>query len=431
MRSRLIHTCTAAALLVLSQAAAAKLTIEITQGAEGAQPIAVVPFSWNGPGQPVEDVAGIVAADLRRSGQFAPMPTANFVSMPHEADQVHFHDWRLLGAPDLVIGSVSDEGGRYLVKFRLFDVFKGAQLSAFSFHPTTAEVRHVAHKISDMVYEAITGEPGAFDTRIAYVKELRTAGEHRYSLVVADADGYNPQMALNSTQPIMSPAWSPDGRRLAYVSFENNRPEIYVQELSSEQRVRIAAFPGLDSAPAWSPDGRYLALVLSKDGNPEVYIMDMSNRALRRLTFDSAIDTEPAWMPDGKSIVFTSDRGGSPQLYQIPVGGGDVTRLTFEGEYNARASIAPDGQSIAMVDGHDGKFRIAVLDRRNGALRVMTTNSLDESPSFAPNGRIIIYATEVGNKGVLEAVSVDGRVHQRLGESTGDAREPAWSPFRQ
>lgn len=432
MRNRLYYLI-GLCLVWLTPAGHAALTIEITQGVEGAQPIAVVPFGWEGPGSeaPV-DIAGIIAADMKRSGQFAPLAEKDLVVKPHTREQVRFHDWRLLGAPNLVIGTVHAEAGRYTVKFRLFDVFKGSQLVAFSFHSGAGDLRHVAHQISDMIYENLTGEPGAFDTRIAYVTEVRDAGaKPRYSLTVADADGYNAHVALKSTQPIMSPAWSPDGERLAYVSFEHGRPEIYIQNLQTQKRRLIASFQGLNDAPAWSPDGSQLALVLSKDGNPEIYIMDLASRALHRVTRNFAIDTEPAWLPDGKSLVFTSDRGGAPQIYQISVHGGDVQRLTFEGDYNARAAVSPDGKLVAMVDGHNGRFRIAVIDRGTGDMRVLTNNRLDESPSFAPNGRMIIYATNVGDKGVLEAVSVDGRVHQRLGERSGDAREPAWSPFRQ
>lgn len=432
MRTR-VYLLIGLCLALASPIGRAALTIEITQGIEGAQPIAVVPFGWEGPGpRPPTDIAGVIAADLKRSGQFAPLPDKDLVVQPHTADQVRFHDWRLLGAPNLVIGTVQAEGERYTVNFRLFDVFKGAQLNAYSFHAGGDDLRHVAHQISDMIYENLTGEPGAFDTRIAYVTEVREdRGKNQYSLTVADADGYNPRVALKSGQPIMSPAWSPDGHRLAYVSFENGRPEIYIQALASRRRQLVAAFPGLNDAPAWSPDGTRLALVLSKDGNPEIYIMDLTSRTLHRVTRDIAIDTEPAWLPDGKSLIFTSDRGGSPQLYQVSVHGGDVQRLTFEGEYNARAAVSPDGKSVALVDGHNGEFRIAVMDLGTGDMRVLTQNRLDESPSFAPNGRMIIYATTVGDKGVLEAVSVDGRVHQRLGERSGDAREPAWSPFRQ
>lgn len=432
LRNRVVRLVLSLCLLAVSPHGRAALTIEITQGIEGAQPIAVVPFGWDGPGQPPQDVAGIIAADLKRSGQFSPLSSSDFISRPHDNDPIQFHDWRLLGAPNLVVGTVRPEGVGYRVLFRLYDIYKETQLIGYSIPSTAAELRHTAHHISDMIYESLTGEPGAFDTRIAYVTQVRdAAGKSRYSLMVADSDGYNPRAALHSTQPIMSPAWSPDGQRLAYVSFENGRPEIYIQVLTTQLRQRVSAYPGLNGAPAFSPDGTRLALVLSKDGNPEIYIMNLAKRSLRRLTHNIAIDTEPAWTPDGKNIVFTSDRGGAPQIYQKPVRGGDVRRLSFEGEYNARAAVSSNGQLVAMVDGHDGKYRIAVLDRGNGTMRVLTDNTLDESPSFAPNGRMIIYATQVGNKGVLEAVSVDGRIHQRLGERTGDAREPAWSPFIQ
>ncbi|MEJ2554428.1 MAG: Tol-Pal system beta propeller repeat protein TolB [Gammaproteobacteria bacterium] len=418
--------------LAAAGGAHAALTHEITQGVEGAVPIAVVPFGPVGANLPV-DVAAVITADLRRSGRFAPIARDDLIARPYEASQVNFRDWRLLKADNLVIGKVTPFGAGYVAQFQLFDVFRGVQLAGYSIRSDAKSLRRTAHKIADMIYETLTGEPGAFATRIAYITVINGAdGKRHYSLQVADSDGYNPQSVVKSTQPLMSPAWSPDATRLAYVSFENRLPKIYVQDLRTGRRRLLAHFPGVNGAPAWSPDGTQMALVLSKDGNPEVYVMDLATKRLRRLTDSLGIDTEPAWSPDGRFIIFTSDRGGSPQIYRIPSRGGHAQRLTFEGSYNARASYSADGKSIVMVhSGGDSRFRIAVLNLQNGAMQVLTDGKLDESPSFAPNGRMIIYATEEKMRGVLAAVSVDGRVKQRLSAREGDAREPAWAPLRQ
>jgi TolB protein len=421
-----------AALLLSIGKANAILNIEITQGVESALPIAIVPFGWDGPASaaPAVDIAAVISADLRRSGIFSPLPDRDFLARPRDASQVRFRDWSILGAANLVIGRVSEQGGGYSIQFQLFDVFKGVQLTGYSVRSSKEDLRRTAHQISDIIFETITGTPGAFATRIAYVTASRGGDGTRYSLLVADADGYDPRPVLNSRQPILSPSWSPDGSRLTYVTFENGAPQIFLQEIATGQRQRLSAFKGLNGAPAWSPDGKELALVLSKDGNPEIYIMNLATQNLRRITDSFAIDTEPAWSPDGRTIVFTSDRGGRPQLYRVSSRGGEAQRLTFEGNYNARAAFSPDGRMVAMVHAEGGKYRVAVLELESRTLRVLTDGALDESPSFAPNGSMIIYATEDRNRGVLAAVSVDGRVHQRLSEQRGDAREPAWSPFR-
>lgn len=419
--------------LALSGAARAGLTIDITQGVEGALPIAVVPFGWQGPAMNApQDIAQIISDDLRRSGLFEPLSRDDMLSRPQDGSQVNYRDWRLLGTPNLVVGRVTASGDNYKIQFQLFDVNRQTQLVGYSFSAAEKDLRRIAHQISDIIYETLTGDKGAFNTRIAYVtsKVWRTNNVRYYALYVADVDGYNAHLVVRSREPIMSPAWSPDGHKLAYVSFEQHRPMIFVQDIFTAERERVAGFRGINSAPAWSPDGTRLAMSLSKDGNSEIYIMRVASSTLQRLTHNRAIDTEPDWSPDGKSLVFTSDRGGQPQIYRISAQGGPVKRLTFEGKYNAKPSYSPDGKRIALINGQDGKFRVAVLELQTGFMQILTNGRLDESPSFAPNGSMIIYATEYLNRGVLAAVSVDGRVQQRIAlDEAGDAREPAWGPF--
>lgn len=418
-------------LMALAGTARAALTIEITQGVQGALPIAIVPFGWTGPAPNApEDVSGIIAADLRRSGRFVPFPEQDMLSRPHSAAEVNFKDWRVLGQESLVVGQVIATGpDSYEIRFQLLDVFKGTQLAGYSIPVRGAALRRAAHHIADIIYEKLTGEPGAFNTRIAYVVAKKHLNPPRYELQVADSDGYNPETVVSSPQPIMSPAWSPDGTHIAYVSFEKKRAEVFVQNLAMGTRESVAAFPGINGAPAWSPDGKKLALTLSQDGNPEIYLLDLGSKALTRLTDSAAIDTEPVFSPDGREIIFTSDRGGRPQLYRMPVTGGRAQRLTFEGEYNARGRFSPDGKRLAMVQGQGGKYRIAVMELDSGTVRVVSNGALDESPSFAPNGSMLIYATEARGRGVLVVTSVDGRVQQRLALQEGDVREPAWSPI--
>lgn len=424
-------------LFFLFQTQAQSLTIEITEGAEGALPIAVVPFGWTGkPDQtPAHNLGRIIAADLKRSGRFKPIGENNMLSKPTWGSDVDFRDWRALNLENLVVGEVKPNGpGGYSVRFQLFDVFRGEQVLGYnSITTTSSDLRATGHRIADIIYETLTGEKGAFATRIAYVTGKRKKGSkvETVTLKVSDADGFGPQTIVSSEEPIMSPAWSPDGRKIAYVSFEKSKPSIWVQEVFTGKREKITSFKGINGAPAWSPDGRSLAMTLSKDGNADIFIMDLARKKLRPLTRHWSIDTEPAWSPDGRQIIFTSDRGGNPQIYQMPASGGKPQRLTYEGKYNARASYSADGKQIVMVTRVDGQYRIGILDLMSGGLRVLSEGQLDESPSFAPNGSMIIYATRAKEKGVLAAVSTDGRVKQRLGEQVGDVREPVWSPYYQ
>lgn len=409
------------------------MTIEITQGVSSALPIAVVPFGSAPNVQLPHDVSAIVQADLARSGRFKPVSEKDFITQPHEGHQVNFRDWRLLDAPYLLIGKISSpDEGLYDIQFQLFDVFKGEQMEGVILRNVSRErLRNAAHQISDLVYEVLTGEKGAFSTRIMYVvAEPKPSGHSLYSLQVADIDGYNPQKILTSSEPIMSPSWSPDGQWVAYVSYERDGSSaIFVQEVATGQRRSVSDRKGINGAPAWAPDGKRLAMTLSNGGNPDIYVMDLASAKLQRITSNYAIDTEPAWSPDGQAVVFTSDRGGNPHIYQYSFTDGKIKRLTFEGRYNARASYSPDGRMLTFIHRADKKFNVAVMELANGALQVLSDGRLDESPSFAPNGSMIIYATEDRNRGVLSAVSVDGSVKQRLAVQEGDVREPAWSPF--
>ncbi|MEE9492284.1 MAG: Tol-Pal system beta propeller repeat protein TolB [Gammaproteobacteria bacterium] len=411
-----------------SVSASAALTIEITQGLEGATPIAVVPFS--GTGNEPENVAEIIAADLRSSGRFAPVSQDNMISRPVIPEQVRFPEWRTLGVEDLVIGTVESAGGdRYNIKFFMFDVYQSKKLLGFSVPTSRSSMRFDAHRISDLIYEKLTGTPGAFATRIAYVTDARRGNEREYKLQVSDFDGHNPKTILTSKEPLMSPAWSADGKQLAYVSFEDKKASIYSQNVMTAKRKKLVSFEGINGAPAWSPEGDRLALTLSRDGNPEIYIYTLSGGSLKRITRSPAIDTEPVWSPDGKILAFTSDRGGSPQIYKVSVNGGRAQRVTFEGKYNANADFSPDGKHLAVVHGESGRYRIAVLDIESGKMDILSDGRLDESPSFAPNGSMIIYATQKGDAGVLAAVSSDGRFRQQFTTSDGSVREPVWSSY--
>lgn len=417
--------------LFMSIAARAELTIEITQGVDEPTPVAVVPFSWQGAQALPEDVAKVVSDDLYRSGMFSLMARENMLSFPSDRNSLYFRDWRISGSDYIVIGRITQkEAGNLEVAFELYDVLKEERLLGEVINENFSNLRAVSHYISDKVFEKLTGVRGAFSTRIVYVTaEQLQPSKYRYRLKLADSDGHNPRTILESKEPIMSPAWSRDGRKLAYVSFETGRPAVYIQYLETGKREKVQSFRGLNGAPAWSPDGKKLALVLSKDGNPEVYILDLAQRRLNRVTHHFGIDTEPSWSPDGQSLIFTSDRGGQPQIYSIYLPSRKITRLTFEGNYNARGRLTQDGRFLAMVHQSNGSFHIAVQDLKTGRMDLLTETFMDESPTIAPNGSIILYATQEGVRGVLGAVSLDGRVRFRLPSTQGDVREPAWSPY--
>jgi len=418
-------------LTLMSANVNAALTIEVTQGVEGALPIAVVPFDTSRLETELSaDVAEIVANDLNRSGIFKTMDRQNLPAQPHYSTQVIYSKWRTAGQEYLVVGRIFQKSsGQYDIEFQLLDVLKQKQLVAYKLPVKKRNLRSSAHKISDLIYEKITGTRGAFDTRIAYVRSQKDKAR-KYILQVADTDGFNAQTILESDQPLMSPSWSPTGQSLAYVSFENNRPEVFVQHLASAKRSKISGFEGINGAPSWSPNGKMLALVLSKDGNPDIYTLNTTTKRLTRLTRNRAIDTEPVWSNKGRSIIFTSDRSGTPQLYEVTATGGKPKRITFEGSYNSEASISPDGKYITMVHGERGQFKIAQLELETGNLTVLTDGALDESPSFSPNGKMVLYASMRGENGVLFAVSVDGRSKHKLSDQTGDLREPVWGPYK-
>ncbi|WP_062150643.1 Tol-Pal system beta propeller repeat protein TolB [Beggiatoa leptomitoformis] len=423
MRNLLLTLCLG--MLAWTQVVRADLVIDVVGGRQGGQPIAIVPFGVQG-SVPI-DIASIITNDLQRTGKFDPLAAAGMPQQPIELSQVNLPSWQATGTPHLVIGRVSGSAtGGYTIEFQLVDIFKGGQMVGLSYNATSSTLRQVAHKISDVIYQTLLGERGIFSTRIAYVTVRRGINTSQYKLYVADADGANPQMMLDSNEPVFSPAWSPDGQRIAYVSLEGKQAGVYIQEVSSGRRSRVAAFKGINSAPSWSPDGTRLAMTLSRDGNPEIYVFNLSSRSFTRMTNDPAIDTEPEWTPDGSALIFTSDRTGGPQIYRMSAGGGGAQRLTFSGNYNARPRVSPDGTKLLTLHNGGHGYQIAVMDLTGGQMTVLSDSSLDESPSFAPNGSMVIYGT--GRQ--LAAVSIDGRVHQRLAVQAGDeVREPAWSPF--
>ena len=419
-----LHAALTAFLLCFATAAAAQLSIEITGAGAQRIPIAIAPFA--GEGALPQAISAIVRADLERSGLFRTLEVPPLVPQPTEASPVNYAEWKSRLADALVLGSVAARpDGRFEVRFKLFDTVKSQDLSGVAYTLSREQLRTTAHRIADFVYEKLTGEKGVFSTRIAYVVKRG----NRFELQIADADGAGEETALASFEPIISPAWSPDGRRLAYVSFEAKKPVVYVHSLRDGKRQVAANFKGSNSAPAWSPDGARLAVSLSRDGGSQIYLVNADGSGVRRISQSAGIDTEPVFSPDGQSIFFTSDRGGSPQIYRMPAGGGDAQRVTFEGTYNVSPRISPDGRMLAYIARNGGKFQVATLDLATRQTQVLTDSDKDESPSFAPNGRMLLLATVIGGRGVLSAVSSDGRIKQRLTISAGDVREPAWGPF--
>jgi TolB protein len=413
-------------------AVAEEKNILITRGADRAIPIAVVPFGWQGGTVLPEDLATVIGNDLRNSGMYEPIPRQNMISLPTSAAEIIYRDWQALGAQYVMVGSIVPSGARLQVQFALFNVATQQQVVAGTVGGTTDQLRDMAHHIADQAFEKLTGIKGAFSTKMLYVTAERFGVNNtRYTLQRSDYDGARGVTLLQSREPILSPRYAPDGRRIAYVSFEQRRPRIFMQHIDTGRREQLTNFEGLNGAPAFSPDGNRLAFVLSKDGNPEIYVMDLGSRQIQRVTNSGSIETEPFWGKDGQTLYFTSDRAGKPQIYKQSIYGGAAQRVTFTGNYNANPKLSADEKTLVMIHRQDGftNFKVAAQDLVTSRLRILSETSLDDSPTVAPNGTMLIYATRQQGRGVLMLVSTNGRVRLPIPTAQGDVREPSWSPF--
>ena len=423
MTLRVLQGLVGLLLLVQASMASAVLSFEIIGAGEHQIPIALVPFG--GDDKLAQSLQEVVLGDLQRSGLFRPIDPAG--KSPHELSEVNYADWQVRGAEALVIGTVTAQAnGRIEARFRLLDAVKQVQLVGQAVSANSDQGRAIGHRIADLVYEKLTGDKGVFSTRIAYVNRQG----RNFRLIVADSDGYNEQVVLAQTEPIMSPAWSPDGSHLVYVSFERGHAAVYVQSLYTNQRTVLADFRGSNSAPAWSPDGKQMAIVLTRDGSSEIYLIKPDGSGIRRITYNGSISTEPIFSPDGQTLLFTSDRGGSPQIYSLPVTGGSQQRMTFGEGNNFSPRYSPDGKSFVYTHFSNGKFYIATQDFQTGQVEILTAGGWEKKPSYAPNGKLILFASEARGRGILATVSSDGRVQQHMFTDSGDAREPVWGPHQ-
>lgn len=421
MLKNVARICLSLLFIMQAPLANAALSIEIVGAGEHQIPVAIVPLG--GDGKLSQAINDVVIGDLQRSGLFRFVDTAD--QHPHEPTEVAYADWQTRGAEALSIGTVSVlANGRIEAKFRLLDVLKQSELVGQAVSANDGQIRAVGHRIADLIYEKLTGDQGVFSTRIAYVNRLGK----KFRLVVADSDGYNEQTILAQSEPIMSPAWSPDGSHLAYVSFETGHAAVYVQSLFTNQRLVLADFRGSNSAPAWSPDGKQLAIVLTRDGSSQIYLLKPNGSGIRRISFSGVIDTEPNFSPDGQSLLFTSDQGGSAQIYRMPAEGGAAQRLTFGDGTNYSPRHSPDGKGFVFAHRANGKFYIATQDFATGQMELLTEGGWEKKPSYAPNGKLVLFASEGRGRGILSTVSSDARVQQHMYTQSGDAREPVWGP---